>query len=182
MFRKTYTPFIALLIMILFNSCKDNITAFEFTHDYAAINVAVTPSSAIGEMTFTTEEIETDIQEIASDNGINTDNIKSVTVSEVIVTLIDNAPAPYTFDLLDRIESKIGKTTDGTLIKFAGKDPVPDGGSTEFKMDVNNIELVDYFKNTRLKFQLSGFTNDSIEHAFTLKVEMKITVEGELID
>lgn len=177
---KLLTSFV--LLSLVLTSCKDNITAFEFTHDYAAINVIVSPTTSMGEMVFTTEEIETDIQEIAADNGVNTDNLKSVKVSEVIVTLIDNDPAPYTFDLIDRIESKIGKTTDGTLIKFAGKDPVPDGGSTEFKLDVNNIELVDYFKNTKLKFQLSGFTNDTINHSFTLKVEMKIKVEGELID
>lgn len=171
-----------LLLSLTLSACKDNITAFEFSHDYAAINIIVDTTSTLGELTFTTREIATDIQEIASDNGVSVDKLKSVKLSEVIVTLIDINANPYTFDLLDRIETKIGKTTDSTLVMLAGKNPVPDGGVTEFKMDVNNVELLDYFKNTRLRFQLSGFTNDSIQHAFNLKVELKIAVKGEVID
>lgn len=179
---KQFSAIFLLLLGMTLSSCKDNITAFEFSHDYAAINIIVDPTNTMGDLTFTTREIETDIQKIASDNGVSVNNLKSVKISEVIVTLIDINANPYTFDLLDRIDSKIGKTSDSTLVTFAGKNPVPDGGLTEFKLDVNNVELLDYFKSNRLKFQLSGFTNDSIDHAFNLKVELKIAVKGEVID
>lgn len=132
-------------------------------------------------MLFTSEEIETDIQSLMSANGLSIDNLSSVKVKSVTLSIIDNDSIPYTFDLVSKMETKIGQTTDGTLIKFAGKDPVPATQLTNLALDVNEIELLDYFKKSKLKFELAGHTNHPITHTFHIQVEMRVSFEGEVI-
>lgn len=169
------------VVMILFSSCKENPTAFSFTEEYVTTTITLFPTSTSGDMVFTSEEIETDIQGIVSANGVSVDNLNSAKVKSVTLSIIDSDPTPYTFDLLSKVEAKIGRTTDGTLIKFAGKDPVPVSGSASLSLDVNDLELLDYFKKTKLKFELSGHTNAPIEHVVQIQVEMSVKFEGEVI-
>ncbi len=170
-----------LALTILISGCKENPTAFSFTEDYVTTTITIHPTTASGDMIFTSEEIETDIQGIASANGISIDNLNSAKVKSVTLTLIDNNPTPYTFDLLSKVESKIGRTTDGTLITFAKKDLIPSTGLSNLSLDVNDLELLDYFKKTKLKFELSGHTNAPIDQVFQIQVEMSVRFEGEVI-
>lgn len=173
--------FLLLGLAFSFNSCKKNPTAFSFSHDYVTTTVEVWPTSSSGDMVFTSEEIETDIQSLMAANGLNIDNLNSVKVKSVTLSIIDQDSVPYTFDIVSKMETRIGQTTDGTLIKFAGKDPVPATQITNLSLDVNDLELIDYFKKTKLKFELAGHTNAPIDHVFQIQVEMTVGFEGEVI-
>ncbi|MFN8152856.1 MAG: hypothetical protein U0Y08_01050 [Bacteroidia bacterium] len=179
--NRLLTTFSAFAVLLLFNSCSKNPTAFSFSHDYVATTFTVQPTTTAGDIVFTSEEIETDIQGLVADNGVSIDNLNSIKVKSVTLTIIDSNSTPYTFDLVSKVESKIGRTTDGTLIKFAGKDPVPASALTSLGLDVNDIELLDYFGKTKIKFELNGHTNAAIDHAFQIKVEMTVGFEGEVI-
>ena len=170
--KKLFASGILSAAAFLFPACdKDNLTAFEFTNDYASFNITVTPTTTMGDLSLGTVEVETDIQELVSDNGVNVDNLKSIKITGIKLTILDNDPSPYTFDILSK----------GTMIEFAKKDPVPTGGLTTLDLDINNVELLDYLKKTKFKFDINGATTDSIDHSFDVKVELKVKFEGELI-
>jgi hypothetical protein len=180
--KKLFASGILIAATFLFQSCdKDNLTAFEFTNDYAAFNITVNPTTTMGDLSLGTVEIESDIQELVADNGVNVDNLKSIKVTGIKLTVLDSDPSPYTFDILSKVNSKVGSTTGGTMVEFAKKDPVPSGGLTTIDLDVNDVELLDYLKKTKFKFELNGTTTDSIDHSFEVKVELKVKFEGELI-
>ncbi|MBK9318931.1 MAG: hypothetical protein IPM91_09025 [Bacteroidetes bacterium] len=88
---------------------------------------------------------------------------------------------PYTFDLTSKINAEIGNLSGTSLIEFAKKDPVPTGGLSTIDLDVSDIELLSYFKQTKFKFKLSGFTTGPIDHAFDVKVKLTVKFEGEVI-
>lgn len=176
------TGFLAVVFALFFTACdKDNLTAFEFTNDYAAFNITVNPTTTMGDLSLGTVEVETDVQELVSDNGVNVDNLKSIKITGIKLTIIDSDPSPYTFDILSKVNSRVGSTTGGSMIEFAKKDPVPTGGITTIDLDVNSVELLDYLKKTKFKFDINGTTTDSIDHSFDVKVELKVKFEGELI-
>ncbi|MBP7167136.1 MAG: hypothetical protein KBB64_05725 [Bacteroidia bacterium] len=180
--KKLFASGILIAAAFLFPACdKDNLTAFEFTNDYASFNITVTPTTTMGDLSLGTVEVETDIQELVSDNGVNVDNLKSIKITGIKLTILDNDPSPYTFDILSKVNSRVGSTTGGTMIEFAKKDPVPTGGLTTLDLDINNVELLDYLKKTKFKFDINGATTDSIDHSFDVKVELKVKFEGELI-
>ncbi len=163
-------------------SCdKDNPTAFSFTQDYAEFTVTVPVTSTQGDIDMGTVEIETDVQGLVSDNGVSVDNLNSVKVKGVNLTIIDPNSTPYTFDLTGKIKTEIGNLSGTSLIEFAKKDPVPGGGLNTLDLDVMDVELLGYFKQSKIKFKISGFTNAPVDHSFDLKVKLKVRFEGEVI-
>ncbi len=179
---KKHLLFYLITFLLLSSSCdKENPTAFSFTHDYAEFTFTVNPTSTQGDIELGVTEIETDIQGLVSDNGVSIDNLNSVKVKAIAISIIDTTGTPYTFNLLNKVIAEINNVNNPTLIEFAKKDPVPGGGLTTLNLDVNNIELLPYFKLSKIKFNLSGFTNAPIDHAFDVKVAVTVKFEGEVI-
>lgn len=170
------------IMMILTTGCKDdNPTAFSFSHDYAEFTIPVTSTSIQGDIDLGTFEFETDIQSLVADNGVSIDNLDAVKIKGVTLTINDTNSSPYTFDLLARVNAEIGNLNNANLIEFAKKDPVPSGALNSIDLDVSDIDLLPYFKQTKFKFKLSGFTNGPIDHDFDVKVALKVQMEGEVI-
>ncbi len=164
------------------SSCdKDNPTAFSFTNDYAEFTIQVDPTTAQGEIDMGTIEFETDVQGLVADNGVSIDNLNSVKIKAVKLTINDSNSPPYSFDLTSKINAEIGNLSGTSLIEFAKKDPVPTGGLNTIDLDVSDIELLSYFKQSKFKFKLSGFTTAPIDHAFEVKIGLTVKFEGEVI-
>lgn len=175
-------PFLILLLLSVVTSCDDeNLTGFSFTHDYASITITVNPTSLQGDMNLGDVEIESDIQGLVADNGVGIDNLTSIKVKAVKLEIEDTDSVPYTFDLTTKIKSEISNVAGTSLIEFAGKDPVPTGGLSTLNLDVQDVELINYLKSTKFKFNLSGFTTAPITHAFNVKVTLTTTFKGEVL-
>ncbi|MBL7923450.1 MAG: hypothetical protein JNL88_04545 [Bacteroidia bacterium] len=177
----TFTLLVAGLLLTSTACDKDNLTGFSFTHDYAEFTITVDSTSLQGDLNLGTMEIETDVQGLMSDNGVSVDNLNSVKVKAVNLSIEDSHATPYTFDLLGKIVTEISNTAGSSMKVFAKKDPVPTGGLSTIDLDVQDVELMDYFKLSKIKFNISGFTNGPIEHSFNVKVKMKVKFEGEVI-
>ena len=48
-------------------------------------------------------------------------------------------------------------------------------------LDVSDVELLSYFKQSKFKFKLSGFTTAPIDHVFEVKIGLTVKFEGEVI-
>ncbi|MBK7887214.1 MAG: hypothetical protein IPJ86_07900 [Bacteroidetes bacterium] len=179
---KRYLYALLVAMVLTTTSCdKDNPTAFSFTNDYAEFTIQVNPTTTQGNIEMGTIEFDTDIQGLVSDNGVSIDNLNSVKIKAVTLTMIDSNSTPYTFDLTNKINAEIGNLSGTGLIEFAKKDPVPTGGLNTIDLDVSDVELLSYFKQSKFKFKLSGFTTAPIDHVFEVKIGLTVKFEGEVI-
>lgn len=126
-------------------------------------------------------ELETDVQSLVADNKVNVDKVKSVKIKSIALSIIHTDSLPYTFDLLSTVSAKIGKTDASGLIEVAGKNPVPANQLTSLDLEVSDVDLVEYFTKTKIRFNLKGFTNDPITHPFNLKVKLEVQFKGEIL-
>lgn len=172
---------LAACFLLFSYSCKDDLTAFSFTHDYAEFEIEVTPTSTQGDLSLGEYEVSTNITNLLKDNGASLEHLKSVTVKSINLAIDDTSSTPYSFNLLGKISAKIGNTNSSTLNDFAKKDPVPATGLTSLDLDMFDTDLLGYFKNSNIKFNLSGFTNAPIDHAFKVKVKLRVQFEGDII-
>lgn len=177
---------LCLLLVFMFitlsNSCDDeNLTGFSFSHDYSTLTITIDTTSAQGDLQLGILEIESDIQGLVSGQGVGIDNLKSIKVTAIKLEIEDTNPNPYTFDLTTRIKGEMSNLAGTSLIEFAGKDPVPTGGLTELNLDVQDVELINYFKQTKFKFNLSGFTTAPIDHSFNVKITMRAQFKGDIL-
>lgn len=179
--KKSLSCLLLLMVLTITSCDKENPTAFSFTNDYAEFTIQINPTTTQGDIDMGTVEIETDIQGLAADNGVSIDNLNSIKIKSVELTISDTNSTPYTFDLTNRIEAEIGNLSGTGLVTMAEKDPVPTGGLSTINLDVADIELLGYFKQTKLKFKLSGFTTGPIDHTFDVKVQLTVTFKGEVI-
>ena len=179
--KKLLLTLLSCFLFLNYSCNKDDLTGFTFTHDYAELTFQVNPTTLQGDLTLGTMEVETDIQSLMSENKMNIDNLNSVKVSAIKLTINDVNSTPYSFNLLSKIKAEIGSVNGTSMIQFAQKDPVPTGGLNSIDLDVAGTDLLPYFKLTKFKFNLSGFTNGPIDHAFEVKVLMKVKFEGQVI-
>jgi len=168
-------------ILISLSSCKDDPTDFSFTHDYNEFTINIDPTTSEGELELGEVELETDVQSLVADNKVNVDNLKSVKIKSITLSIADTDSLPYTFNLLSRVSAQIGKTDATALIEVAGKNPVPSDGLSTLDLEVSDVELLDYFKKTKIRFNLKGFTNEPINHPFALKIKMEVQFKGEIL-
>jgi len=180
--KNILSTFLIFLLIVTSTSCdKEKLTAFSFTHDYTTFIITVDPTTLQGDIELGTYEIETDIQGLVSDNGVGIDNLTSIKVTAIQLEIEDTDSAAYTFDLTTKIKGEISNIAGTSMIEFAAKDPIPSLGSSSINLDVKDVELVNYFKATKLKCKLSGFTSATIDHSFNLKVTLSTTFKGELL-
>ena len=175
---------LALVFMLisLSTSCDDeNLTGFSFSHNYATFTITVDPTTTQGDIDLGVLEIESDIQGLVSGEGVGVDNLKSIKVTAIKLEIEDTDSIPYTFDLVTKIKSEISNLAGTSFIEFAGKDPVPTGGLSEIFLNVQDVELINYFKQTKFKVKLKGFTTGPIDHSFNVKLTMSATFKGEIL-
>jgi len=179
--KKIFYALTACFFLISTSCNKDDLTAFSFTHDYAEFEIDVTPTSTQGDLSLGEYSVSTNITNLLKDNGASLEHLKSVKVKAINLAIDDTSGIPYTFNLLSKISAKIGNTNSSTLSDFAKKDPVPATGLTSLDLDMFDTDLLGYFKNANIKFNLSGFTNAPIDHAFKVKVKLRVQFEGDII-
>lgn len=173
---------LVFMLITLSTSCdEETLTGFSFSHDYSTLTITVDPTTVQGDLNLGVIEIESDIQGLVSGQGVGVDNLKSIKVTAVKLEIEDTNPNPYTFDLTTRIKSEMSNLAGTSLIEFAGKDPVPTGGLTALNLDVQDVELINYFKQTKFKFNLSGFTTAPIDHSFNVKITMTAQFKGDIL-
>jgi hypothetical protein len=173
----------ALLLFLLSSCSEENPTAFSFSHDYNGIKVNIDTTSFQGNIALGDYAFNTELLNILADNGVTLENLESVTVTAVELSIEDTSTLamPYTFDLLGKIQSRIGKAGSSSLTDIAKKDPVPAQGLTTLALDVTPVNLLDYFKASTLKFDLSGSTTAPIQHPFALNAKVTVQFKGEFI-
>jgi len=173
----------ALLLFLLSSCTEENPTAFSFSHDYNGIKVNIDTTSFQGNISLGDYAFNTVLQNILNNNGVTLENLESVTVTAVELSIEDTSTlaVPYTFDLLGKIQSRIGKSGSSTLTDIAKKDPVPAQGLTTLALDVTPVNLLDYFKASTVNFDLSGSTTAPIQHPFALNAKVTVQFKGEFI-
>ncbi len=180
--KNLFSLALVFILISLTTSCDDeSLTGFSFSNNYATATITVDPTNIQGDIELGVLEFESDIQGLVSGQGVGVDNLKSIKVTAIKLEIEDTDPNPYTFDLVTKIKSEISNLSGSSLIEFAGKDPVPTGGQTEIFLDVQDVELINYFKQTKFKVNLKGFTTDSIDHSFNVKLTMSATFKGEVL-
>ena len=180
--KNIFSLAMVFILISLSTSCDDeSLTGFSFSNNYATATITVDPTNIQGDIELGVLEFESDIQGLVSGQGVGVDNLKSIKVTAIKLEIEDTDPNPYTFDLVTKIKSEISNLSGSSLIEFAGKDPVPTGGQTEIFLDVQDVELINYFKQTKFKVNLKGFTTDSIDHSFNVKLTMSATFKGEVL-
>lgn len=172
---------LAACFILLSYSCKDDLTAFSFTHDYAEFTIDVAPSAIQGDLNLGEYEVSTNITNLLKDNGASIEHLKSVKVTAINLSIADTNATPATFNIVNKINAKIGNLSGTTMIDFAKKDPVPATGLSALDLVMFDTELLNYFKNADFKFSLAGFTNAPIDHAFQLKVKLTVKFEGDIV-
>lgn len=168
-------------VLMWFASCKKDPTNISFTNDYAEFTITIDTTSQQGLLELGETEIETNIQSLADANNVILDKIKSAEIKAITLRISDTLPDPYTFNLISSLTASMGKDGTTALTTVASKNPVPEEGLNTLNLDVNQIELLDYFKSSKIRFNLKGFTKGPVTHPFQLKVKLQVRFEGEVI-
>lgn len=165
------TGLFAIALMLLSSTCKEKLdiainktsASEEFTIEKG------TPVGAISKVM----AVDVDLQQIASDNGVDLDKFKSLKIKGLVVESTNGV----NFDALN--SATISIESDGNAKKaVVSKNPVNSNGATNIDFDVDpDMDLLPYFKGNNIKLHLDGETNTSL----TEDLNGKATITYEII-
>jgi hypothetical protein len=155
----------ALVLMMFMNSCDIlDLVDINFTTDAQSAEFVIEPAVS-GTHCEEVEIILTDIKKQIEDNGGSIDNLKTVTISDLAISLVSGAS---NLDAFESFELKI-KADDLDEKKIAWKDAVPTG-VTSVDPEYTNDNLKDYIGKDSYTITLTGVLRSDVTADITLEV------------
>ena len=170
------TTFLTSLVMlmltgsfILMNSCS-KIRSITIHKTYSDIDFVIPSPQAAG--TFEIEKsIQTDLQDLANQNGFDISKIESATVNKISLTIIDSNAVPVTFAIVDNATCSF--SADGVTVADIATDDAIHTSPTQMDFDLKGIDVSNYLKASIYKAKMKLTTHAAINH----DVPMKATIE-----
>lgn len=185
--KKSTGPLTAIILFIsvlLNTSCEklEQLTEITFGYTYKQDTFPIPAISSTGDIDLSVKLINTNINDILSDNGITKDRFKSAYIKSINLELVDTTTIynPLDFDFVSKINVYI--EADGKAKKLiASKDPVP-SATNSFSLEMANIDLVDYFGKNNVTITLNGTVVSPTDHAAMLVPTIRVEFTGDIIE
>ncbi len=125
-----------------------------------------------------TPEMQTNISQELENNNSNKEQIESVKLEEMLLTVA--SPAGQDFSFLKNIRLYI--SADGLGEKeIANKDNIPENVGSEMKMDIINVELKEYLKKDKISFRVAATTDKAITQNINVNVANRFFVDAKIL-
>lgn len=171
------TGLFAIALVIFGSSCKDEIDNLTVTKQSSTAEFTIEKGNPVGAYSEVTV-LNYDLDQIASDNGVNPDKFKSLKIKSAAVESTNG----QNFDALESVS--IAFEADGLAKKvIVVKNPVNSNGATAVNLDVDpSLDLLPYFRATNLKVYTEGTTNASLTEDLNAKVNLTYDIVIDLIN
>ena len=176
--KKIYFCVLLLLIASIFtiSSCEKVLNA-TFTKTFSNITFEIDTTSAVGNVTFAGENINTDISNFAASNNFNLNRIKSAKIKLCNINILDSSLTnPVTFGMIDYVSAKLTGVGLDTL-EIGSRNITPGSNLTSITLDLMNVDVLPYIKADSFNYIISGSTNAPIPH----KVPMSANLSFEIV-
>ncbi len=172
---KTTLKLITLSAVIALFGCKDKLTNIDIDQNKSTAEFTIVSGAPAG--VYNDSVIfNSDFEKIAKDNGVKTENFKSLKLKEA-KAIITNGK---TFDPLSKITiilEATGLPTKTILVK----DPVNGAGLSTINFDVDqSVDLLPYFKTNNITIRSNSVLSSSVVDEIKMKLELKYTVNAGL--
>jgi polyisoprenoid-binding protein YceI len=172
--KKKFTLVITIVALTVVLSCKKALESITFTKDYTNLTFVIDTTSFVGEMTLGESDVNVDITQRLEEAGFTTVNVKEAYVKSVKVECLT---PEQTFNFIRRASLRISGEFDNALI-IAEKEFPETHALREFTLDVNNLNLNDFFKYPTMTFRLTALTDLPIEIETTVRVSAKFEIKA----
>ncbi len=175
---KTSKIFLMLLMAAgIFTSGCDELLSdlLKFNSEWYSMKFPINPSDTVGDLVFTTEEFDANIDSVLSANGVSQEKLKSARVSDARFTILTEG---YTFDPVTRVELFIETPTLGST-RLAWLDPVP-RGVTMIELDLNMDDLQDYLLEDKFTLTAQGTLASKVDQTIDFLAEIRFILQGGL--
>ncbi len=179
---------IILAAVIVASSCftacdkLEKLTEITFGYTYKSDTFPVPAIPTAGDVDLSIKLVNTNINTILSDNGVSKDKFKSAYIKSINLELIDSTTVynPLDFDFISKMNIYI--EADGKPKKLiASKDPVPTGVNS-FALDMQSIDLQNYFDKNNVTLTFSGTVVTPTDHAVRLVPTIRVEFTGDIIE
>lgn len=169
--------FLALaLATFVLQSCEELLNGIPVT--FTISEVATIDTFQQGTF-FIEDEVETDAETHVATVGASLDDIQSIVINTVNVSIADLASGAD-FSAFDRVSVIIG--ADGLdEVEVASKE-INGEASTSIDVDVVEVELADYLKQPTVSYKLLCETNSDITTAFDVNVSVNATIQVQIVE
>lgn len=175
--KKIFT--IALLAILGLFSCKkilDKLLTFTYKD---SVNISI-PATTIVNTPFTiaTPDITSNASEEFENNGASVDNVKSVSISEMKLTI--TSPDGQTFNFMKSIE--IYMSADGLDdVLIAQKSNMGNDDLTVLDLEVTNADFSDHIKKDKYKLTVSLTTDEILTQKVDITSDLTFKVTAKVL-
>lgn len=163
-----------LLVIFVAVSCKKALESVTFSKDYNNLTMVVDTTSFVGEMTLGEKSVNVDITQTLNESGFSTVNVKEAYLKSVKIECLT---PEQTFNFLRRVSLRISGEFDNALI-IAEKELPETHSMTEIELDVNRINLNDFFKHPTMILRITALTDLPIEIVTTIQLSAKFEIKA----
>jgi hypothetical protein len=154
--------------LLFLNSCS-SLKTLSINKNYENIDFLIQAPQAAGVITIE-EEVETDLQALASSNGFDISKIESATVNSITLNIVDTDPIPVTYDIIDNIVCSF--MADGITVAEVGNNQAVMTSPTQMNFDLKGIDVAPYMKASKFKVIMKITTNAAITHDVPMKASI----------
>ncbi len=164
-------------LAVAVSSCKKDLN-INVPMKMADITFTIPVSEVSGPYT-QEKEVATSIDSILGANKVKKDNIKSIKLETLKLTIL-NGDSVNNFGILQSIKGEFAKD-GGSYVTVSELSSNPDSVVYELSMPVNtSTEFKDYLSGTVFKFKISGATRRPVTSPMTVKAALKFNMEAGL--
>ena len=170
---------VLLLVTLTSGGCKliDELRTFDIPY---SVEFTVPSSTLLNlPINLPTSSVTTDTEQQFEDEGIESDWVESVKLSNMKLTI--TAPEGEDFSFLESISIYMN-TPNQPEILIADKVSVSESASNSFDLDVKNIDIYPYISQSSFSLRTSITTDETMTQSIDFKadliVEVKATIPG----
>ncbi len=166
--------FSAFIIFLSISACKKSAKPLSYEKEYASMNFIVDTTSTTGDYELGTKDVQTDIVNYLADNGFTINNLKSVKVTSITLSVVS---PNKTLDYFKKLEVRLSNQGAGNVI-FASIDLPDTYTQTSTSITPFDVDLKEYFKQGDLSFAFYGRNDlqilpDPIEMSASIKIQVE---------
>lgn len=157
--------------LLFLNSCSQ-LRSVNINKTYSDIAFTIPSPQLAGDIVIE-EEVQADLQDLASQNGFDISKIESASVKSITLKIADTSLIPYTFAIVDKATCSL--YADGATVAVVGSEDATHDSPTEIHFDLSTIDVAQYLKATSFKVKLNITTNSPITHDVPMLADLQCT-------
>ncbi|HEC42660.1 MAG TPA: hypothetical protein ENI20_07520 [Bacteroides sp.] len=147
----------------------------KFNSEWFSVEFTIEPSDEVGDLVFSTEEFEANLDSVLDANGVDRENIASAKLSDAKISILTDG---CNFDPVESVELLIETPGLGST-RIAWLDSIPDG-VTMIELELNMDDLQAYLLETQFKVTAAGTLSEKVDKTVELVADIRWIIRGDL--